>query len=360
MTDIKTISILFFFSGILLFSCQSTPETETATTGTDTAPSAGIPTVRVVEPQRRAFEGSFTLTGTAMPDKSVTVYALEGGQVRRMLADIGQWVTKGQTLARLTNPEISRQYEMAKVAAKYAKKEYDRLKGIQTATPDLVSIREVEAAEAKYEIKNAALHAISNRMAQLSVRAPFSGTVSKRYVDAGALVQNALKTGSATPLVDIQDASTIRLTIYMPESDVSYVSKGTAVTIHFPELGGKEYQGRVTRTSGALDPLTKNMTVEIDIPNKAHRIKPGMFARVDFVLATKEEVLSLPQEALVLKNDATYVYVVKGGFAHLKEIKKGLEDKEHFQVISGVTPGDKIVVKGKNTIRDGVKVQMVK
>ncbi len=356
----KHIHILLFFAALLWMSCRPATTEKTHASGPDKTTVPSVPVVRVVQPERRSFEGSITLTGTAMANRKVHVYALEAGQVRRMLTDIGKQVKQGQLLAVLSNPEVSRMYEMVKVALEYARKDYERLKGIHEQTPDLISIREVEKAEAQYKMKEAELAKISSRMAQLRIRAPFAGIVTKRYVDKGALVQNSLQTAHATPIVDILDAGTIRLTVYLPEADVPYIHVGSVVRIHFPELGDEVIAAKVTRSSGALDPASKNMTVEIDLQNKAHKIKPGMFARVEFLLNTGNEVLSLPQESLVLKNDANYVYVVKDGYARLVEIKKGLEDKAYFQVISGVTEGDKVVVKGKNTISDGQKVQIVK
>ena len=327
--------------------------------GKKVSDTPSLPTVQVVRPENRDFKGEFTVTGTAMADKQVTVSALEAGRVDRVLVDIGQWVRRGQTLAVLKNPMINRQYEMVKVKLDFAQRDYERLRALNDKTPDLISIRNVEQAEAIFKTLEAQLHAVSDRMLYLKVRAPFNGVVTKRYVDPGAMVQNALEQREATPIVDILDASVIRLTVYLPEADVAYISKGTSVDVSFPELGDALYHAKVSRTSKSLDPVSNTMTVEIDLDNKEGKLKPGMFARVHFELRTQKEVLALPLSTLVLKQDASYVYVVKANVAHLVEVKKGLEDQTSFQVLSGVQAGDQVVVKGKNTISDGRKVQIV-
>jgi len=157
----------------------------------------------------------------------------------------------------------------------------------------------VEIAKADYESSNAILEATRAQLDFLRIKAPFSGFISERYVDAGAVVQSGISSSDPQPIVNIMETETLRLNLDVPESDIRSVEVGSSVHILFPELPGLEFDATVSRLSGALNPLTKTMEVEVDINNSEHQLVPGMYARVRVNIVNSDPVLTLPYSALL-------------------------------------------------------------
>lgn len=355
----KLLLIIIIITG--LFSCQQdgTKEIGKTTSKISSSKENNIPTVSVVHPTLLSFDGEIKITGTAAPNKIVKVHAMESGVISWIKSDIGDYVKQGQTIALLNNPGISREIKEAEINISYKKKTYDRLMQIWDKTPALTHISVLEKAEGEYKIAQSKITSLKDRSNYLSIRAPFSGIVSKRYVEKGTLLQNALDQSSSSPVIELIDLSTIRLVVYLPESDVAYVKKGTPVNVIFPELGGPIINAKVTRTSGSLDAMSKTLLLEIDLQNRNRAIKPGMFAEVTIELKNESEVLSLPHMSSVIERNSLFVYVVKDGIVKLTPIKKGLENTTRFQIISGISKDDLVIISGKSSVHDGIKVQAI-
>jgi RND family efflux transporter MFP subunit len=319
------------------------------------------PRVKVVQPKKRDFTEDKLLTGDLIAEEKVTLYAMESGFVQRMHKDIGDEVTEGEVIAELKNPELARKRQKLEAQLKTKKKVYERLKSVYDKSPDLMTIEKVEEAEAKYESAKADLAATKDRLGFLKVRAPFDGVVTKRHVDKGAVLQTGLSGDDGPAIVNIKRIDPIRLSLDVPESDVSAIQKGTKATITIPELPNSTTQVKVSRMANALEMGSKTMDVQFDLDNPSFRLKPGMYAEVRLTLKSREGALTLPNLALSAQKDQYFVYVVRDGIVEKVPVRLGIEGENYFEVLNQeLSTNDKVIVHGKQLVSDGAEVEAVK
>jgi RND family efflux transporter MFP subunit len=319
-----------------------------------------IQAVEVVKPKERSFKGEVLITGTANANQKVTLYAMEGGYVKNIRKDIGDVVRKGELIAILANPQLVSDYERTRAQLKAKQSNFERLNSTHANTPAITPLYMVEEAEAEYLSLKAALSAIQHRLNFLRVKAPFSGIITQRFVDNGALIQSGLTEDNPQSIVELQDVSSIRVIIPLPESDIGGVNIGTEVEVSFPELPGEAFNTSVTRLAGALDPASKTMQVEIDLNNTQGRIKPGMYAKVLLQTSSRVGVISLPINAQLVYQNQFFVLVVKDGMVERIPLRKGLSNKDFFEVLNPeITESSLVIVQGKGLVRSGQKVKTV-
>ncbi len=188
--------------------------------------------------------------------------------------------------------------------------------------------------------------------------APFDGVVVERMADPGALVQNAANNQAATRgVVKVVRDDILRVLVPVPEASLAYVRRGQAAKITLDALAGQTVVGSVTRFAPAVDPRSRTMQVEIDLPNPDRRLRPGMYARVALTLEVHRGALSIPAEAIQGKEAERFVYVVRDGTARKTPITVGLEDGKATEVLDGLSPNDEVVVVGRDTLTDGARVR---
>lgn len=319
-----------------------------------------IQTVEVVNPQQRSFTAEVLITGTAQPNQAVMLYAMESGVLSQIRKDIGDKVRQGETIALLENPELVQQQIKLKAELKGKQSIYERLKSVYEKTPALTTIQTVEDTESAYLSAKASLAAINNRLAYLTIKAPFSGTITKRYVDKGSLLQSGLNQTNPQALVEIQETNPIRLTLQIPESDVEAIKIGMDVQVSFPELSGGMYNAKITRKSDALDPNSKTMQVEIDLENTNGKIITGMYAKVVLQIGSRDNILSLPIITKIRYQNEDYLYVVKDNVVWRVPVKFGLSDKNYFEVLNAeITESTQVIINGKGLVNPGQVVNPV-
>ena len=343
--------------GLMLYSCGKAPKENATTTS---AEDGKIQTVEVVNPSYHSFSADVRIIGTVHANRSVMLHAMESGYVSEMKKDIGDRVQKGEVLAKLENPELVYLQEQLEAEVKAAKGMYDRLLDSHEKTPDLTPQQVLDNAEAKYLGARSKLEVVKTRIEYLQVRAPFSCTITARLVDEGALIQGGISDSDAQALFKIEELDPIRVIIPVPGADAANVEIGTKVQIEFPELAGDPFAGIVSRTSGSLDPSSRTMQVEIDIPNGDGKIKPGMYAKVEMHLESRDSVLSLPASAQHIMQDAYFLMTVNNGIVELIELKKGLADPNYFEVLNAeIDQNTMVITQGRALIKEGQQVEAI-
>lgn len=356
MKSIKYIIPIIFASVVFLVACSDKSEKKKVEDSTNTKTQ----TVEVVKAEKRIFTAEIQISGTAMPNKKVILYAMESGYVQKIRKDIGEPVTKGELIAVLKNPELERELEIQSAKLKAKKAIYERLKSVYSKTPAITTAQAVENAESNYLTANAKYKSIQDRINLLKITAPFGGVITKRMVDQGALMQSGLTEDNPQGIVEIQEINPIRLTIPLPESDIASVNKGQVVNIEFPELPGSSFQAIVSRTAGALDPASKTMRIEVDVDNIDKKIKPGMYAKVNMEVASRKDVISLPVTAQVLFQNQPCILVVQDNVVVRIPLKKGLSNKDFFEVLNTeIDEKSLVIVQGKGLVKLGDIVKPV-
>jgi RND family efflux transporter MFP subunit len=358
MKILKAIKTAMAFLMLVAFVTACTQENKTSKNPTNE--TGKKQRVEVVNPKQRSFTAEVLITGTARPNQIVTLYAMESGVLTRIRKDIGDRVVKGEIIATLENPEVVQQQIKLKAELQAKRSVYERLNSVYEKTPALTNIQMVENAEAEYLSAKANLDAVNNRLAYLTIRAPFSGVITKRFVDKGSLLQSGLNQKSPQATVEIQEINPIRLTIPVPESDAVAIKAGMPVQVTFPELSGKPYQAKISRTSNALDPMSKTMQVEIDLDNADGKIISGMYAKVMLQINSRENILSLPIISRVSHKNEDYVLAVEDKMVKRIPVKKGLSDKDYFEVLNAeVTEETQVIVEGKGLVNPGQIVEPI-
>ena len=353
--------------------------TAQAATGSGTVP------VGVVTAQRKDLTRTTTLPGTLVAFSEATLYGKVAGYVKSIRVDKGDTVRRGQTLASLEAPEMVKEVDQAEASFREARASLDRAKAeadLQAATyrrysevhakdPDAISNQELDEYRSRFDVANAEVNlaearvetarANHGRLVALneyaSITAPFSGVVTARYVDPGALIQAATSSTQGQPIVTVQNLDTIRVYVSAPEIDVRFVHTGTPASLTTPGYPGKVFKAAVTRFAEALDPSTRTMKTEIDVRNPQHILRPGMYADVTLEIEKLPNVLVIPDSALAVEGSKKLVWVVRDGTAHRVQVETGLDDGNQVEVRSGLKGGEQVVVAGKEGLAEGKAVQ---
>ena len=270
----------------------------------------------------------------------------------QMRKDIGDKVKQGETIAVLENPDLQQQQLKWKAETKAKKANYQRLNSVYEKTPALTNIQMVENAEVEYLSAKANLDAINNRIGFLSIEAPFSGIITKRFVDKGAMIQSGLSQSNPQALFVIQEINPIRLIIPVPESDAMGIQKGMEVEVTLPELSGKSFMAKVSRTSNAFDPMSRTMQVEIDLKNGDGKIISGMYAKALLQINNRENILSLPMMAKISHKNEDYVFAVVDGKVERIPVKIGLSNQDYFEILNNkINAETQVIVQGKGLVK---------
>ncbi len=317
--------------------------------------------VQTLIPQRRDLTYAIRLPATLSPIAQVTIYSKVSGYLKSIAVDKGDRVKAGQVLAVIDAPELKQRYEQARSTYRIKQVTYTRLRNVWEEDPDIIAKQDVDVAEAAYWGAKHALEQLAAELEYAKVRAPFSGTITARFVDVGAMIQSATSSATQTlPLFTLMDMSTIRVYASVPQEDVSYVDPGVRASITIAELPEKDFQGEVTRTTGALDPTTRTMLVEIHVPNPEHQLQPGMFATATLYLQEHRNALALPPAALTTtehRATRSSVFVVAQGKVRQVPVRTGLDDGVWIEILDGLTGQEEVVVVGKSGLTDGQAVR---
>jgi membrane fusion protein (multidrug efflux system) len=335
---------------------QKMPAT-TAGQGETKKTTETIPDVQVTKPIRRDVAATLSLPATVSPFHQTTLYAKVSGYLKSIAVDKGDAVKAGQILAVIDDPELRDRYHQAQSEYQIKKVTYERLANVRKENPDVIAKQDVDVAEANYQGARHALEQQASMLDYTKVRAPYKGVVTARFVDPGALIQAATSSATqAVPLFTIMDSSTLRFYVNVPQEDAAYVKAGTPAIISLKDAG-KTLEAKVTRSTQTLDPATRTMLVEIDIPNPGRDLVPGMFAEVTLDLRRHHDALVVPPAALVSEKSGKAVFVVTDGVARKVPVKTDIDDGVWVEVAAGLTGAEDVVVTGKSRLADGMRVK---
>jgi len=359
MPTSKTLLFLLPFGLLFFSSCHPGSSAKPDSSSGEPSASAprSIPSVLVSAPQIRTFHDQLSISGIARPNQVVRLFAMTSGYLQQLRADIGDFVKAGQVVAVLENPELIRDKEQVEADLAAKKALYERLHSIYERTPQLTSIADVEKAQADYEKDKAQLNGLLLQIGYLNVQAPFSGVITHRFADKGAIIQSGLNNTNAMALFELQDLNPIRLEVDIPETDAVLIDKNTTASVSFPELPGATWSEKVSRFAYGLDTDTRTMRVEIDVPNKGLTIRPGMYARVVIGSSGHKDVLSIPNEAIGNVKGQAFLYAVDGGKVRKVPVTTGVRDERFTEILTGrVSAADSVIVQGKELVSDGASV----
>jgi RND family efflux transporter MFP subunit len=357
-------------------------------------------TAGVVNVVKKTLSRELTLSSELVPFQEIDVYAKESGYVKTLNVDYGTHVKAGEVMARLEIPELEAQlqedraeitnathqvtraqHELGRYQAqdKALHLEYTRLNGVFETQPGLVAQQEVDdaqgkdlAAAAQVDAGEAALDAAQSQLTAAQAKlihdqslfdysritAPFSGVVTNRYANLGTLMQAG--TGSSTqaiPLVRLSEDDLFRLAIPVPEAYVRYIHIGDPVNVRVPSLN-QTFPGKVARFSVDVRSDTRTMHTEVDVLNPQRVLLPGLYAEADLQLDRKDNIPSVPVQALIRDGDKASVLVVNtNGVLEQHSVQVGLETSNDAEIVSGLEEGERVVVSDRSGLKAGQKIR---
>jgi membrane fusion protein, multidrug efflux system len=337
---------------------------------------ASAQTTETVPVIAKAISKTIELPGEFQPFLSVSLHAKLRGYVERVLVDRGSVVRRGQLLAELSAPEMKAQ--IAEAESKVQAVDSERLQaeaqlaGAQSTadrlkkaaeTPGAIAGNEliqaekqVEAAKALVASKQqasraaqAAVQAQKELESYLQITAPFDGIVTDRLVHPGALVGP----GTDPVLLVIQQVSTLRLVVAVPEENVGGIARSARVEFRVPAFPERTYSGTVARIAHALDPKNRTMAVELDVANPDDSLSPGMYPAVKWHVRRSRPALWVPKTSVVATTERSFVIRNRDGRAEWVDVTKGGTDGDLMEVSGNLQPGDQVVRRATDEIREG-------
>jgi RND family efflux transporter MFP subunit len=321
------------------------------------------------------------LPGEFLPWQSVAVRARVEGYVERMLVDRGSIVIQGQLLAELTAPEMTAQIAESQSRVQLARADsaqaeaqlaaaqatYDRMRKA-AETPGAIAGNEIIQSEKQVDVAQAlltsrreavraaeaAVRSLQDIFTYLRVTAPFDGVVTDRLLHPGALV----RPDSEPPLLILQQISRLRLVVAVPEQNVGGITRDRRVAFTAPAFPQRVYTGTIARLAHTLDEKTRTMSVELDVANRDGSLSPGMYPTVKWPVETSRPHLLVPQTSVVTTSERMFVIGVKSDRAHWVDVRKGEPVNDDVEVFGPLSPGDLVVRRGTDEIRDGTTVKV--
>jgi HlyD family secretion protein len=329
-------------------------------------------TVEVTKVSRGAISTHISVVGNLIGQATVDVAPKAGGRLRSVTVKLGDQVRRGQVIAKIDDQELLEQVNQAEASHQVAEAGVRRseadlslaLTNVDRARNlygrQLLPKQQLDDAEARYTSAVATLdlsraqraqsesrlRELRINLANTTVTSPTDGFVSQRLVDPGAWVsQNA-------PVVVVVDISSLRLVANVVEKDLRAVNSGDKAVVLVDAFPGENFNGRIARVAPILDPATRTAVIEVEIPNPAYRLKPGMYANVTLEIETRENILTVPKVALVDSGGSRGVYQPNDqGRATFKAVKIGLEDNAKAEILEGLSEGEVVVSTGAGALR---------
>jgi RND family efflux transporter MFP subunit len=354
-----------------------------------------LPDVTVVTVKNGSAMGELVLPGNIQAVTEAPILARAEGYVQRRYVDIGDRVAAGQLLAEVEAPDLDQQVKQSQAAVVQAQADLARASAALeegranesiakvTATRwdnlvkrGAVSKQENDQYQAQYQAQAANVRALERAVdaakgnisamqanvgrltemqGYLKVRAPFAGVVTLRNVDVGTLVN----TGS-TMLFRIAQTNLLRTYLNVPQSNASDVRVGQMASLATPELPERKFSGAVTRTANALDPASRTLLVEVQVPNPEGKLLPGMYVEVDLHLPTKNPPLLVPSDTLSVRPEGTMVAALDSSNAvHFQRVVVGRDYGSQIEILSGLSAGERVIANPNDSVQEGAKVHPV-
>lgn len=335
---------------------------------------ASVPDVRVATVHASDSKMDVTLPATTAAFEAANIFARTSGYVEKRYVDIGDRVKAGALLAEIVAPELDHQISQAQATLGQSQGTLQQTQAsrelanardsnlvkqgwltAQQGDNDRLTLRAQQAAEAVAKSNIAAQQAqikvLEQDKAYQHVVAPFDGVITQRNVDNGSLVQ-----AGSTFMFTLMHANVIRTQVFVPQDEAFGVQPGVDAVIRVPELPGRAFPGKVTRIATALQPGSRTLLTEIDVPNPDGTLQPGIYCTVELFIPRKTPSTTIPADAVVFDENGLHVAVVDSGVVHMRKISIARDFGTQVEVHQGVKPGDQVILNPMLNLVEGSRV----
>ncbi len=330
---------------------------------------AAVPSVDVVHPEGNPPDQKLVLPGNVQAYEDTPIYARTSGYLRHWYFDIGAHVKRGDLLAEIETPELDEQLRQARADLETAQANLALAESTWKRNQTLfkggwVSGQARDTALGTYNAdktivasKGADVKRLAQMQAYEKVYAPFDGVITTRNTDLGALI-DAGANASARALFRLSSIGKVRIFTAVPEIDTRAVQTGAAASVTLDEYPGVSFHGTIVRNSNAIDPVSRTLTVEVDVDNPDGKLLPGAYAFVHLTLSDEGRAggVTVPAEALIFRKEGPRVALVRNGRAHLVPITIGRDYGNKVEVVSGLTANDAVILDPSDSLIEGTAV----
>ena len=331
-----------------------------------------VPTVAVVQPAVESGDDELVLPGNLQAFIESPIFARTNGYLLRWYKDIGSKVQQGELLALIDTPEVDQELSQAKASREQikaalglAKISADRWANLRKT--DSVSQQEADQQASGYEQAAANLAAAEANVRRLEelesfkrVYAPFSGVLTRRNVDPGALINSGAQ-APGRELFDIARVDPLRVYISVPQAYAPSMTVGTKAAVTLQEFPGQKFAGTVVRTAEAIDPGTRTLNTEVDVPNKDGKLLPGSYGQVHFTMKSLGRKLTIPVNAMLFRAEGPQVAVVgSDDKVQLRSIVIGRDFGANLEILGGIDADDRIIINPSDSLESGQRVRIAR
>ena len=340
-----------------------------------------VPSVRVASVEPSGETEVVSLPATTSAFASANIFARASGYIGKREVDIGDWVKQGQLLVEIVAPELDHQItqaeatleqlksalQQAEANRELAKVTWDRDKPLvqkgwvtaQQGTIDEQTLKAqaaaVSVAQANVVAEEAQLQVLHQQKAYQRVIAPFDGVITQRNIDVGSLVQADATSG--TFMFTIMQGNVIRTQVFVPQDAAFGITPGIDAAVHVPEIPDRTFRGTVTRIADAIQPGSRTLLTEIDIPNPDGALKPGIYCTIELHIPRKTPSFTVSADAIIFNQAGLQVAVVEGGVVHLRKVGVVRDLGRQVLVNSGVKRGDQVILNPAVDLSEGTRVK---
>jgi RND family efflux transporter MFP subunit len=363
------LAVLLVFAGIFIYGIVSRLRNG-ATVRAETAQMA-MPSVSVVKPQHSAPTQEVVLPGNMQPFISAPIFSRTNGYLRSWHADIGQHVKKGQLLAVVQTPEVDQQVEQsrsnlatAQANLKLAEITKNRYEGLLKT--HAVSQQDADNAAGTYNANKAIVDANQANVKQLQtmqsferIYAPFDGIITARNTDVGQLIAAGNSGNVKTDLFHISQPGKLRVYVNVPEQYSQAAAPGLTAELTLAEFPGKKFQGKLVRTSNAINFTNRTLLAEVDVDNPTGELLTGAYAEVHLQVPGQTSSYLVPVSTLIFRSQGLQIAVVNNGSVELRSVTPGHDFGDQIEIVAGLTGNESLIVSPPDSIITGQKVQVV-
>jgi RND family efflux transporter MFP subunit len=306
----------------------------------------GIVLVKIQKPFKETMRTIYTYTGDILPLQQATIYSKVSGNLERNFVEMGTYVRRNQILALIDTTELFQQYQQTNATFQNTSLLLERAK--QLFERNLSAKQDMDNAEAAMKVAKANYDAAATHLSYAHIIAPFNGFVTRRFLDAGALVS-----ASTSTLFTMMYLDSVKIIVYVPEKDLSQMYHVRMAKVTLDAFPNQEFTGYVSRFSEAVDLTTRTMPIEVDIPNHSRIIKPGMFATISFIVSERHDALTLSSDDLLKDDNGYFVFISDGKKAHQIRIAIGNETNSHTEILSGLSGDEDVITTGQQFVKEG-------
>jgi RND family efflux transporter MFP subunit len=367
---------LLLLAGMVVYGIHVRSNSEKVLVGENKTES--IPEVSVTHPTSTGASGSLALPGNTQPFVDTPIYSRTNGYLQKWYFDIGAHVKKGQLMATIETPELDQQLQVAQADLKASQANLDLANITSERYQNLlktnsVSKQETDQAMGDAAAKQAAVEASMaavRRLQQLQsfeqIYAPFDGVVTRRDTDIGDLITAGTGSGGTggagggKELFQLASINELRVFVAVPEVYSGAVRDGGTATLTLDEFPGQVFEGRIARNANAIDPASRTLNVEVDVPNPTGKLLPGAYATVHFKVPAAAGNLTIPSNTLLFRAQGLQVGVVRDGRVQLVPVKISQDHGAYVEIASGLSPQDAIVLDPSDSLQNGAQVKVDK